>query len=135
MVKSKQEVIGLSPTKGFNPHFDLCLEFGEKYENELQEILESKQIELKTDAKCIDTGNVYVEFESRGKASGIEVTTARYWVFCLHTDKFKEQTYVFIPTRRLKKLVKDNYYIIKKGGDNWTSKGYLIPKEDLLTLI
>ena len=135
MVKLKQEVIGLTLTKGFNPHFDLCLKFGEKYENELQEILESKEIELKTDAKCHETGNVFVEFESRGKPSGIENTTAKFWVFCLHSDKFKEQTFVFIPTRRLKKLINTYHYVVKKGGDNWTSKGYLIPKEDLLTLI
>lgn len=122
-------------TKGFNPNFDLCLQFGEKYENELQKILESKQIELKTDRVCQTTGNVFVEFESRGKQSGISVTTAIYWVYCLWTDKFKDQTYVFIPTRRLKKLIKDNEYRIMKGGDNWTSKGYLIPKEDLLKLV
>lgn len=127
--------IGVTLTKGFNPNFDLCLQFGEKYENELQKILESKQIELKTDRVCQTTGNVFVEFESRGKQSGISVTTAIYWVYCLWTDKFKDQTYVFIPTRRLKKLIKDNEYRIMKGGDNWTSKGYLIPKEDLLKLV
>ena len=56
-------------------------------------------------------------------------------LFFVYSDKFKEQTFVFIPTRRLKKLVKDNYYVVKKGGDNWTSKGYIVPKEDLLKLI
>ena len=122
-------------TKGFNPNFDICLVFGEKYENEFQKIIESKQIEVKTDRVCQRTGNVFVEFESRGKESGINITTASYWVYCLWTDKFKEQTYIFIPTRRLKKLIKDKEYRISNGGDNWTSKGYLVPKEDLLDLI
>ena len=36
-------------TKGFNPNFDICLEFGEKYENEFQKIIEGKKIEVKTD--------------------------------------------------------------------------------------
>ncbi len=125
----------MTPTKGYNPHFDICLEFGEKYENELQKILESKQIEIKTDRITQRTGNVFVEFESRGKESGILKTTALYWVFCIWTDKFKEQTYIFIPTRRLKKLIKIKDYKISKGGDNWTSKGYLVPKQDLLALI
>ena len=125
----------MTPTKGWNPHFDICLEFGEKYENELQKILENKQIELKTDRITQRTGNVFVEFESRGKESGILETTALYWVFCIWTDKFKEQTYIFIPTRRLKKLIKIKNYKISKGGDNWTSKGYLVPKQDLLALI
>ena len=122
-------------TKGFNPHFDLCLEFGEKYENEFQKIVESKQLEVKTDKICQRTGNIFVEFESRGKDSGLATTTAVYWVYCLWSEVRKEQTYVFIPTRRLKKLIKQNNYREMKGGDNWTSKGYLIPKEDLLKLI
>ena len=125
----------MTPTKGFNPNFDICLEFGEKYENEFQKIIESKQIEVKTDKICQRTGNIFVEFESRGKESGINTTTANYWVYCLWTDKFKEQTYVFIPTRRLKKLIKEKEYRVSNCGDNWTSKGYLIPKEDLLQLI
>jgi len=125
----------VTPTKGWNPHFDICLEFGEKYENEFQKIIESKQIEVKTDKICQRTGNIFVEFESRGKESGINITTANYWVYCLWTDKFKEQTYIFIPTRRLKKLIKEKEYRVSNGGDNWSSKGYLIPKEDLLELI
>jgi hypothetical protein len=122
-------------TKGFNPHFDLCLEFGEKYENEFQKIVENKQLEIKTDKICQRTGNVFVEFESRGKDSGLSTTTASYWIYCLWSEIRKEQTYVFIPTRRLKKLIKQGNYKEIKGGDNWTSKGYLIPKEDLLQLI
>jgi len=122
-------------TKGFNPHFDLCLEFGEKYENEFQKIVESKQLEINTDKICQRTGNVFVEFESRGKDSGLATTTAVYWVYCLWSEVRKEQTYVFIPTRRLKKLIKQGNYKEMRGGDNWTSKGYLIPKEDLLKLI
>ena len=35
----------------------------------------------------------------------------------------------------LKKLIKEKEYRISNGGDNWTSKGYLVPKEDLLDLI
>jgi hypothetical protein len=126
--------IGVTPTKGFNPQFDICLEFGEKYENEFQKIIESKQLEVKTDRKCQTTGNVYIEYESRGKESGIKVTTASYWVLCIWTNAFKEQTYVFIPTRRLKKLIKTKQYRSANGGDNFTSKGYLVPKQDLLEL-
>ena len=127
--------IGVTLTKGFNPNFDICLEFGEKYENEFQKIIEGKKIEVKTDRITQRSTNVFVEFESRGKESGINITTAHYWVYCLWTEKFKEQTYIFIPTRRLKKLIKEKEYRISNGGDNWTSKGYLVPKEDLLDLI
>jgi hypothetical protein len=36
-----------------------------------------------------------------------------------------------VPVEHLKKLMVK--YPIKSGGDNWTSKGHIIPKEDLLT--
>ena len=55
----------MSPTKGFNPHFDLCLKFGEQYENEFQKIVEGKQIEIKTDGACHRTGNVFVETQNK----------------------------------------------------------------------
>jgi hypothetical protein len=134
-VRLKLEIIGVTRTKGFNPHFDLCLRFGEQYENEFQKIVEGKQLEIKTDKLCQKTGNVFVEYESRGKQSCLSVTTAKYWVFCLWSEIRKEQTYVFIPTRRLKKLIKENNYKETRGGDNFSSKGYLIPKEELLKII
>ena len=107
------------------------LPFGEKYEEELKSILEGK-IELKTDRLCQKTGNVFIETQSRGKDSGILTTTADYWAFCLWKENrgLKDQTYTLVSTKILKKLMTN--YPIKKGGDNWTSKGYIIPKGDLL---
>ena len=108
------------------------LPFGEKYEGEAKSILEGKdvKVEVKADRLCQKTGNVYVETESRGKDSGITTTDADYWTFCLWSEKREAQTYVSIPVKILKKLMKD--YPIKVGGDNYTSKGHIIPKEDLL---
>ncbi len=105
------------------------LPFGEKYEDELKVALNG-QMECKADRLCQKTGNIYVETESRGKPSGINVTTAKYWAFCLWVEKREAQTWAIVPTKILKKLMKD--YPIKVGGDNYTSKGYIIPKEDLL---
>ena len=108
------------------------LPFGEKYEGELKSILEGK-IELKTDRLCQKTGNVFIETQSRGKDSGILTTTADYWAFCFWTEKrgLKDQTYTLVSTKILKKLM--TKYPKKAGGDNYTSKGHIIPKEDLLT--
>ena len=108
------------------------LPFGEKYERESKSILEGKdvKVEVKADRLCQKTGNVYVETESRGKPSGINVTTAKFWGFCLWLEKREAQTWVLVPTKILKKLM--TKYPIKVGGDNWTSKGHIIPKEDLL---
>lgn len=121
----------MTPTN-FNPHFDLDLKFGQQRENELQDIFDKEKIEVKTDRLCIKTGNVFIEYKSRGKDSGIITTKARYWAICLWRDDKKKQTWVLIPTIKLKRLIRKNSYRSVTGGDNGTSWGYLIPKEDLL---
>ena len=112
------------------PHFDKDLKFGQVYENELQEMIEGK-VEVKTDRLCQKTGNVFVEIEDRGKPSGINNTKSNYYAFCLYKAERKKQTWILISTTILKKLMKK--YPIKKGGDNWESRGHIIPVGDLLT--
>ena len=114
------------------PDFDKDLKFGEKYENEFQEAVEGK-VDCKPDRLCQKTGNVFIERESRGKQSGIHTTKSKYYAICLWVEKRKDQTWVLVPTKILKKLMKN--YPIKAGGDNWSSKGHIIPKEDLLNLL
>ena len=120
----------MSPTRA-RPNFDLDLKFGQDKENELQEILHNEPIEVKCDRLCIKTGNVFVEFEDRGKPSGISITKSSYYAFQLHKkEREKKQIWVLIPTEILKKLMLK--YPIKNGGDNWEARGHIIPKEHLL---
>ena len=112
--------------------FDLDLAFGQKHEHILQKAIEGK-IECKADRLVVEYGNVFVEIESRGKPSGIMVSTAKFYAICLVVAKRKDNIWVLIPTKILKKLMKD--YPIKNGGDNYSSKGHIIPKGDLLNLI
>ena len=113
------------------PNFDLDLKFGQEKENELQEILHNEPLECKCDKRCIDTGNVFVEFEDRGKPSGISITKSTFYAFCLYKkEREKKQIWVLIPTEILKELMKK--YPVKSGGDNWEAKGHIIPKQDLL---
>ena len=52
--------------------------------------------------------------------------------FELKTDRMAHKTgNVYIPLSRLKKLVSKDYRVLP-GGDNLTSKGYLIPLVDLI---
>ena len=112
--------------------FDLDLKFGQSKENELQVAIEGK-VECKADRLTVKTGNLFLEIESRGKPSGIHTTKSKYYAICLWVEKRKDQTWVLVPTKILKKLMKS--YPIKAGGDRWTSRGHIIPKEDLLNLI
>jgi len=112
------------------PHFDLDLRFGQDCENEFLKAIEGK-IECKSDRLCIKTGNVYIETESRGKKSGIYNTQSKYYSICLYKPERTDQVWVMVPVKHLKKLMVK--YPIKAGGDNWTIKGHIIPKEQLLT--
>lgn len=131
MEKLKLVPTGVKPTS-FNRYFDKMLNFGEKHENIFEEIFHKKKIEVKTDRLCQKTGNLFVEFQSRGNISGIKTTKAHYWVFCLWRNDKKTFTWIVIPTIKLKRLIRNNNYRTVSGGDNNTSLGYLIPKEDLL---
>ena len=104
-MKLKLALIGVIHTKA-RPNFDLDLKFGQQKENELQEILHNEQIECKTDKICKRTGNVFVEFEDRGKPSGILNTKSKNYAICLWVEKRKDQLWVLIPTKILKKLMK-----------------------------
>ena len=105
------------------------LPFGQKYEKEFKDVMYGKT-EVKTDRLCQKTGNLYVETESRGKPSGITTTDSDMWSFCLWKENRERQIYISIPVKILKKLM--TKYPIKAVGDKYTSKGHIIPKEDLL---
>ena len=83
------------------------------------------QVEVKRDTAALRWGNVYVEFECRGKPSGIAITGADVYVFvigtrllCIYTDALKNL------------MVK---YPVKAGGD-WDKRtgkkvalGHIVP--------
>ena len=58
-----------------NSDFKYDLEIGLNYETKLAELL-GKKIEVKRDFKCLETGNIFVEYASRGKLSGIATSEA-----------------------------------------------------------
>tara|TARA_R100000900_G_C3348681_1_gene166282 strand:+ start:59 stop:580 length:522 start_codon:yes stop_codon:yes gene_type:complete len=99
-------------------------------------------IEVKTDVYCYpkrtvieggvektleerDTGNMFVEKESRGKLSGISVTKASWFV--MYFPYFKEAW--FIRSSKLKELIDSNNFYVANGGDPGSNtKGYLIKR-------
>lgn len=85
--------------------------------------------EIKTDVFCKpnnDTGNMFIEFECRGKQSGIEVTEADWFVMYY---KYLNEIW-YIKTEELKKLLYYNDFKITSfsGDEGSNTKGYLIPR-------
>lgn len=70
----------MSPEE-FNRNFDVALEGGKEWENMLRDLLASGEVECKRDYRAHETGNVFVEVECRGNASGLSTTEAEWWVF------------------------------------------------------
>tara|TARA_Y100000389_G_C17414440_1_gene492855 strand:+ start:1036 stop:1545 length:510 start_codon:yes stop_codon:yes gene_type:complete len=98
--------------------YDLLMSYGEA----------NFTYEIKTDVYISpkkDTGNLVVEFESRGKPSGISVTEADFYVYFM--PKMKEIWNIKMD--KLKDLIKSNNFKEVSGGDKGSdTKMYLIKR-------
>ena len=112
----------------FNSDFKFDLLVGQVAEKELALLL-GKKIEVKNDQKAHLTGNVFIEYESRGKPSGIATSEAEYYCIVINNSRF-----IIIPKDELKNICRKYIKTTRntKGGDSNTSKGILLPVEDLI---
>jgi hypothetical protein len=113
----------------FNSDFRHDLEVGQLSEKFLADLLENSTIEVKRDFLAGKTGNVFVEFESRGKPSGIATSTADYWAFVLDDDRV-----VMLPRGLLKVMAREAFEAgrLATGGDSNTSRGVLVRVRELV---
>ena len=120
---------------GADSRFDINLLEGKVSESELFDILQT--VEVKKDFKTHQTGNIAVEFESRGKPSGIATTEAKWWAFVLVNKDFDNTMITLFKTDELmkacRKYVNTNRDVY--GGDDDTSRMILLPLKDTLTLL
>lgn len=114
--------------KGRASKFDIDLSYGKEREHRFAEMMHSS-IEVKSDRQARKTGNIYVEYESRGKPGGIEKTDAKYWA-----QEVDEDVFVVMTTDRMRTLVKNRLdkYGTTLGGDGKTSKGVLLRVTELV---
>lgn len=82
--------------------------------------------EVKRDFGVAKSGNVFVEYQSRGKSSGISTTEADYYVFLFGDDWYEDEIGIIVKTSRLKRIFNSIKYTVN-GGDGKSSKGKLIP--------
>jgi len=121
-----------------NNKFDLQLAEALIRERGLAEIFEAskiEKIELKSETwQWEQTGNICIEFEQRGKPSGIAVTEADMWVHGLRRDG-KTLVYLMFPVERLKELAREAYRQGRYrtgGGDGGRFSNILIRLSDIL---
>ena len=112
----------------YNSDFRYDLKEGKlKGETKFHKMLSDSKIEVKFDRMTQKTGNVYIEYESRTKASGIRTTEADYWAYFTQD----EECFV-ISTKRLKEKIFKLKPRRVPGGDNNSSMGFLIKLTDLI---
>ena len=115
--------------------FDLDLAYGQVFEKKVADILGNSKIEVKTEKdKWKTTGNIVIEYESRGKPSGIITTEADFWI---HNLAFGDSIVfsLILPVTTLRRYIAQQNPRSVRGGDDMTSKLYLIKLTDLVTLI
>lgn len=124
---------------GYEPRFDIDYERdrqGELFVHDIIRLLQTESVEVKTDERAKDTGNVYVEYEClRGGEyvkSGLATTDADAWVFVLE----KGDLAVFVSTLMLRELAREAY---KKGRlrecvrGSHPTRGVVIPLAELVS--
>ena len=95
-------------------------------------ITKTLKIEIKEDFMCAETGNVIVEFECRGKPSGISTTQSHLYIYVIHMPN-GTLSYRMLKTASLKKMIIDKkYFRIVYGGGDGNSTNYLFKLETFL---
>ena len=117
------------PKRSRDAGFDLDLKYGEGREDALYHVFTDAKVEVKSDRKAQRTGNVFIEYEYRGRPSGIAATTADWWALEVGLDRW-----VLIRTEALRDLarqaIRDGRS--KYGGDHYRTQGALVPLKALL---
>ena len=116
-----------------NSDFSHDLVVGKLGERVVDKMYEGDRVEVKSEQdQWKNTGNVFVEFWCRGGVSGIAKTKSKWWITNFYY-KGEFQFNIAIQTDKLRKMVmEEGKYITVRGGDSNTSKGFLVPIEDLI---
>ena len=91
------------------------------------------KLEVKFDSMAHISGNLFIEYSSRGKPSGIAETDAEYYLYIIAEFNYAIILNVENLNERLRYYYKHNMYI-RNGGDDDTSVGFLVPIQELLTV-
>ena len=92
------------------------------------------KLEIKEDFRCAETGNIAVEYESRGKLSGISSTEADIYLYKIHLSD-KIIYHVATVKKLMKSIALNQYHRIVGGGDYMSNtKMYLYKMPVYLSL-
>ena len=127
--------MSLKPKSKDRKKFDIDLAYGKVREDMIQDMLQDKKIEVKSERDVWKrTGNIAIEYQCYGKPSGINATEADYWFHNLCVGEDVYATLVF-KTENLKKILDSlDRKVSVNGGDHNASRMYLISLQKLFDL-
>jgi len=114
-LKHQHKAYHIDRVNGLHPEWDLVAHMPGKL----------KTIEVKTDFREIETGNIAIEFLHRNKPSAILWSLAHWYVFVL------ENRVLCMKKRDLFKYLRENDFKIINGGNSDMSTFWLVPSKDL----
>lgn len=68
--------------------FDIDLREGQAREDALVHVLLRSKVEVKSDKRCHETGNLFIELRQKTNPSGISITEASWWAFEYMPDRW-----------------------------------------------
>jgi hypothetical protein len=86
------------------------------------------RVEVKHDLRARETGNVAIEVEYNGQASGIKTSQAAWWAIVVDREAH------LVKTPELLRLVMQGSHRVVPAGDGQRSRVALVPIEDLRRL-
>ena len=116
-------------------NWDLDLRAGLLGESVVADILKADTVEVKTDRRWYETGNLYIETECYYKSSnswepsGIAVSKATHWAFVL------EDSVLIVPTFRLREAIHEHPRPITCNIPPNPSRGHLVTPALLMELV
>jgi hypothetical protein len=120
-------------------NFDIDLDFGQIWERRICNIFENNgSLEVKSDRKWSESGNLAFEYKCNGKASGIAASKAIWWVSVLTCQGDPNNTEMILIWKteklrdKLRQLIKDNRAELKKGGDGERAELVITSIDELL---
>ena len=95
-------------------------------------IINEIKYEVKTDIKAMETSNIYIEFISVNKPSGITTTQAHFYIIVIPHDI---PIFIMISVETLKQMILNNKYfkIFQPNKYNNFSGGYIFKMDTLLS--
>ncbi len=124
----------LEPNEFDRKKFDLDLSYGKVREQQVADMLQDKKIEVKSERDMwMRTGNIAIEYECNGKASGIQTTESDYWFhnLCIGDDTYATLIFKTDNLRDILNTTKGKKQVY--GGDNNASKMFLVSLQSLFS--